>query len=87
MQGTGWIPITPLDVELPYWPGVWLGVYPTWETIGAQIGAMVFVIGSYVAAQEIRVKRPQRKARRRGEDVTAEPAAAEDAQEELTAAR
>jgi hypothetical protein len=21
MQGTGWLPITPIDVTLPYWPG------------------------------------------------------------------
>ena len=41
MQGTGWMPITPIDVELPYWAGLWLGVYPTVETIGAQIAAAV----------------------------------------------
>ena len=43
MQGTGWIPITPIDVSLPYWPGLWLGIYPTVETIGAQIAAAIFV--------------------------------------------
>jgi high-affinity iron transporter len=64
MQGTGWIPITPIDVDPPYWLGLWFGVYPTWETIGAQIGAMVFVIGSYFLAQEVRVRRPRRRALR-----------------------
>jgi high-affinity iron transporter len=63
MQGTGWLPITPLDVTLPYWAGLWVGVYPTVETIGAQIAAMVFVIGSYFLAQEIKVKRPRRRAK------------------------
>jgi high-affinity iron transporter len=42
MQGMGWIPITPIDVELPYWLGVWLGVFPTAETALAQAGAAVF---------------------------------------------
>ncbi len=64
MQGTGWMPITPLDVDLPYWAGQWLGVYPTWETIGAQVLAMVFVIGSYYLAEEVRIKRPRRRAKR-----------------------
>jgi high-affinity iron transporter len=63
MQGTGWLPITPLDVTLPYWSGLWFGVYPTVETIGAQIAAAVFVIGSYFLAQEMKVKGPRRRAR------------------------
>jgi high-affinity iron transporter len=62
MQGTGWLPITPLDAGFPYWLGLWFGVYPTWETIGSQAAAMVFVIGSYFLAQEVRVKRPRRRA-------------------------
>ena len=63
MQGTGWLPITPIDVEPPYWLGLWLGVFPTWETIGAQALAMAFVIGSYFLAQEVKVKRPQRRSK------------------------
>jgi high-affinity iron transporter len=63
MQGVGWLPITPIGAEPPYWLGVWFGVYPTWETIGAQVAAAVFVIGSYFVAKE--VKRPGRRARRR----------------------
>ena len=65
MQGTGWLAITPLgDTEFPAWAGQWFGVYPTWESIGAQILAFVFVIGSYVLAEEVRVKRPRRRAAR-----------------------
>ncbi len=56
MQGVGWLPITPLDVELPYWAGVWLGVFPTVETIAAQIGAAAFVVGSYLLAERIRTR-------------------------------
>jgi len=73
MQGTGWLPITPIHVEPPYWLGLWLGVFPTWETIGAQALAMAFVIGSYFLAQEVKVKRPQRRSKA--------PRAAEDAVE------
>src|SRR4051812_44946404 len=74
MQGTGWIPITPIDLELPYWPGLWLGVYPTIETIGAQIAAAAFVIGSYFLAQEMKVKGPRR--RRANATPEAQPARA-----------
>jgi high-affinity iron transporter len=64
MQGVGWIPITPLDLEPPYWTGVWLGIFPTVETIVAQVGAAVFVVGSYLVAERIRTRR-RRAAQRR----------------------
>jgi high-affinity iron transporter len=63
LQGTGWIPIHPVDIALPYWSGLWFGVFPTWETLGAQVAAAAFVIGSYFLAQELKVKRPRRRAR------------------------
>ncbi|MGA7398311.1 MAG: FTR1 family protein [Solirubrobacterales bacterium] len=50
MQGVGWLPIHPIDVQIPLWMGNWLGVFPSVETLAAQIGAMAFVIGSYYAA-------------------------------------
>jgi high-affinity iron transporter len=62
MQGTGWLPITPAPFDVPYWAGLWFGVFPTWETLIAQVGAFAFVIGSYFLAQEVKVKRPQRRA-------------------------
>jgi high-affinity iron transporter len=65
MQGTGWLPITPLGFDPPYWLSLWFGVYPTVETVVAQLAAAAFVIGSYFLAQEVRVKRPQRAARKR----------------------
>ncbi len=54
MQGVGWLPITPIDIDVPYWMGLWLGIFPTVETIAAQIGSFVFVIGSYVLAERMR---------------------------------
>jgi high-affinity iron transporter len=65
MQGVGWLPITPIGGEPPYWLGLWFGVYPSWETLGAQAFAAVFVIGSFFVAKELRVKRPVRRAQRR----------------------
>jgi high-affinity iron transporter len=62
MQGVGWLPITPLDVDLPLWMGTWLGIFPSWQTIGAQLGALLFVIGSYFLAERMR-KRSVRKAK------------------------
>jgi high-affinity iron transporter len=58
MQGVGWVPITPIDVELPYWAGIWLGVFPTVETVLAQVGGGVFVIGSYLLAERLK-RRPR----------------------------
>lgn len=52
MQVVGWMPITPIEnLVLPYWSGVWLGLYATWEGIIAQLIAVVFVFGSYFAAE------------------------------------
>jgi high-affinity iron transporter len=61
MQGVGWLPIHPLDIEFPLWLGTWLGVYPTVETLVAQALALCFVVGSYFAAEWMR-KRELRKA-------------------------
>ena len=75
MQGTGWLPITPAPIEPPYWAGLWFGVFPTWETLLAQVGALVFVVGSYFLAQEVKVNRPKR---RRRSTSPGDPAAAEE---------
>ena len=36
------------------------GLYPTWEGVLLQLFAFVFVIGSYVAAEAVRQRRPNR---------------------------
>ncbi len=52
MQAVGWLPISPVgSLSLPYWMGLWLGVFPTWETICGQGAAAAFVIGSYYLAE------------------------------------
>ena len=39
---------------------MWLGLYPTWEGLIAQVAAATFVIGSYVAAEAVRKRRRAR---------------------------
>jgi high-affinity iron transporter len=54
MQLAGWIPTTKiaaLENLTPDWMGVWFSVFPTAETLLAQLLAAVLVIGSYYAAR------------------------------------
>ena len=61
LQKVGWVPVTPIEgLDLPYWGGLWLGLYPTWEGLVAQAAALAFVIGSYVAAEAVRNRRRAR---------------------------
>jgi high-affinity iron transporter len=61
LQKVGWVPVTPIEgLDLPYWGGLWLGLYPTWEGLLAQAAALAFVIGSYVAAEAVRNRRRAR---------------------------
>ena len=60
-QVVGWMPVTPIEgLQLPYWTGTWLGIYPTWEGVAAQVAAAVFVIGSYIAAEQVRARKRRR---------------------------
>ncbi|NOG65932.1 MAG: iron permease [Chloroflexi bacterium] len=55
LQAVGWLPITPIEhLNTPYWLGLWFGVFPTWQGIGLQFGAVAFVIGSYYAAEMLK---------------------------------
>src|SRR5437867_340085 len=54
MQLAHWIPTTPisfLETYIPRWIGLWFAVFPTIETLVAQLIAAVLVIGSYFAAR------------------------------------
>src|SRR6266513_453538 len=54
MQLAQWIPTTPIAFFQPYipgWMGLWFAVFPTIETLVAQLIAAVLVIGSYFAAK------------------------------------
>jgi high-affinity iron transporter len=69
----GWLPRHETPFTLPTWMGAWFEMYSTWETLGAQLLAGAFVVGSYYAAEYVKVKRPQR----RGQPVTATRATSE----------
>jgi high-affinity iron transporter len=58
LQKVGWVGVTPIEkLELPYWAGLWLGVFPTWQGVLAQAAALVFVVGSYFGAEALRKRR------------------------------
>jgi high-affinity iron transporter len=65
LQDVGWLSRTDIGVAFPDWWARWFEVVPTWETVGAQVLAAALVLGSYFAAEWLKVKRP----RRRGEAV------------------
>jgi high-affinity iron transporter len=60
LQLAGWLPTTTIPIGIPGWMGLWFAVFPTVESLAAQALAAALVIGSYVVAEEIRVKRPRR---------------------------
>jgi high-affinity iron transporter len=64
MQLARWLPTTPipfLSPLIPAWMGLWFAVFPTAETLGAQLLAALLVIGSYWAAR-IRTLMPRQAA-------------------------
>ncbi|MEM9775686.1 MAG: FTR1 family protein, partial [Chloroflexota bacterium] len=66
MQRVGWMSVTPIRwLDIPYWMGLWFGLFPTWEGIGFQFGAGVFVIGSYYLAEYLKERERLAKKRER----------------------
>jgi high-affinity iron transporter len=54
MQLARWLPTTPippLNGVIPGWMGLWFAVFPTVETLAAQILAAILVVGSYFLAR------------------------------------
>ncbi len=54
MQLANWLPTTPvgaLQRIIPGWMGLWFAVFPTVETLTAQMLAAVLVLGSYLLAR------------------------------------
>ncbi|HEX3804607.1 MAG TPA: FTR1 family protein [Solirubrobacteraceae bacterium] len=60
MQLAGWIGTTSIGTW-PGWLGQWFSLFPNVETIVAQLGALVIVLGSYMVAEYLRVWRPRRQ--------------------------
>ncbi len=79
MQLAGWIGTTPVGgLSVPGWMGTWFSIFPNWETFVGQFIALALVIGSYVAAQYLRVWRPRRRGRQPAHVAAAPPERAAD---------
>ena len=83
LQGVGWMPITPIDIDPPFWTGLWLGFFPTVETVVAQFASILFVIGSYFAAERIKKRRRRQPPSQGGGSNGVVPRTEEPREEEL----
>jgi high-affinity iron transporter len=63
MQQANWLPTHNLPVAFPGWIENWFATFPTWEGLGCQLFALLFVAGTYFGAQYFRVWRPARLSR------------------------
>lgn len=62
LQLAGWLHTTTIGLPVPPWMSMWFAVFPTIETLTAQALAALVVLGSYLLAEEVRVRRPRRLA-------------------------
>jgi high-affinity iron transporter len=79
MQLAGWIGTTEVHgLYIPGWMGTWFSLFNNWETFIGQAIALLLVLGSYVAAQYMRVWRPRRRGQQaaRRAEVPPEPGGA-----------
>jgi len=56
MQAANWLSTTNIPSLVPYmpdWAGVWFSLFPNWETIIAQVLALVLVVGSYFISGKV----------------------------------
>ena len=60
LQGLGWVASSGTGFHLQLWWGQWLGVFPTWQGIGAQLAALLVVYGSYALARALQQQRRRR---------------------------
>ena len=77
MQLAAWIGTTALAFPIPTWMGVWFAIFPNIQGLAAQILTALLVVGSYYAAEYLRVWRPrwhgEAPARRATEVPTVKP--------------
>jgi high-affinity iron transporter len=73
-QDLGWLPQHATPFEVPGWMGAWFEMYSYWETLGAQLLAAAFVIGSYFVAQHVKVTKRVRRGEVPAQRAVAAPA-------------
>jgi high-affinity iron transporter len=80
MQLAHWISSTPVPWLTPFikpWMSLWFAVFPTYETLIAQLIALVLVVGSYYGARKLGAtppvsEEPVREARAEASDIAVE---------------
>jgi high-affinity iron transporter len=77
-QQLGWLPSHATPFTVPEWMGSWFEMYSTWETLGIQVLAGLFVIGSYYAAERMKVKAPIARGEQPARSAEAPPALARE---------
>jgi high-affinity iron transporter len=79
MQLAGWIGTTQIHwLHLPGWMGTWFSLFNNWETFLGQFIALMIVLGSYFAAQYLRVWRPRKRGLAAAQRATALPSVPAD---------
>jgi hypothetical protein len=59
MQQAHWLAVNPLlPLSLPNWLNVWFSVYNSLESLTAQALTVVLVVGSYLVAKYVQIRRP-----------------------------
>jgi high-affinity iron transporter len=54
MQQAGWSPTHTLNIHMPDWLNTWFAVYPSVESLSAQVLAALLVLGSFFLARRVR---------------------------------
>ncbi|HEY6758530.1 MAG TPA: FTR1 family protein [Baekduia sp.] len=78
-QDLGWLPRHQTPFTVPQWMGSWFEMYSTWETLGVQVLAAGFVIGSYYAAERMKVQAPLARGEQPARRAEAPPTVASEA--------
>jgi high-affinity iron transporter len=61
VQAAGWLGITPVHVDVPAWSELWLGIYPSAQTLIAQLVAAVAIVLTAVLSERLRTRRLRRR--------------------------
>lgn len=61
LQAVGWLAVTPVHFDIPVWAGQWLGLYPSLQTLLAQLLCAIAIAGGAVLSEWLRTRRLRRR--------------------------
>jgi len=61
IQQADWLPASAIGVGFPHWVGTWFATFANVQGLIAQGVAALLVLGSYLIASELKVRRPRRR--------------------------